>query len=40
MDILELNNSDIYLSNNYEYKDILKVDYKNKVCIKPWDMNF
>ena len=40
MDILEINNSDLYLSNNYECKNTDRVDYKNKVCIKPWGYEF
>jgi rfaE bifunctional protein nucleotidyltransferase chain/domain len=40
MDILEMNNSDYYLTNNNQCKNMEKVDYKNKVCIKPWGYEF
>jgi rfaE bifunctional protein nucleotidyltransferase chain/domain len=40
MDILEPTNSDYYLTNNYQYTDTEKIDYKDKVCIKPWGYEF
>jgi rfaE bifunctional protein nucleotidyltransferase chain/domain len=40
MDILETNNSDYYLTNNYQYTDTERIDYKDKVCIKPWGYEF
>jgi len=38
--ILEVNKSDLYLTNNHENKQSERVDYKNQVCIKPWGYEF
>jgi len=40
MEILEVNKSDLYLTNNHEIKKSERVDYKNQVCIKPWGYEF
>jgi rfaE bifunctional protein nucleotidyltransferase chain/domain len=40
MDILSLNNSDLYLTNNHENVKSERVDYKDKICVKPWGYEF
>ena len=40
MEILQINSSDEYLSNNFSQLISEYVDYKNKVCIKPWGYEF
>lgn len=40
MEILETIKSDLYLSNNFEQKLSEYVDYKDKVCVKPWGHEF
>ena len=37
---LELSDSDLYLSNNFKKSIFEKVDYRNKVCVKPWGIEF
>ena len=40
MDRLELNECDLYLSNNFKKTVFDEIDYRNKVCIKPWGYEF
>lgn len=40
MDKLDLNTSDLYLSNNFEIKENAYIDYRNKVCLKPWGFEY
>lgn len=40
MDRLELNECDLYLTNNFKKTMFDEIDYKNKVCIKPWGHEF
>lgn len=40
MDRLELNECDLYLTNNFKKTVFDVIDYKNKVCIKPWGHEF
>ena len=40
MDKLELNECDVFLTNNYKKTEFDNIDYKNKVCLKPWGHEF
>ena len=40
MNVYNYSNTDLRLTSNYKIEIGEKVDYKNKICVKPWGYEF